>query len=222
LDELPSSLGGRSNPCAKPLEEGYIHVARATMSLVFPADVMLVGANEPLPLRQLSRCASLGTGRGRSLSGEHLSVQHGRGHPLPGAIVGPLLDRIDLHVRVEAVPYRDYALSGSGVTSNFIRQSVDEARARQSARLGVGRCNARMNEAELRRFVVPDKDVLALIERAIDDRHGLFHAGGRPAPSSGPARLPDLDQCAAVGATQVREALGFRVLDQDAALVKPC
>jgi len=220
LDELPEFSRRALESLREPLEEGYIHVARATMSLVFPADVMLVGAMNPCPCGNFRDAQASGpAGAGPSVESTCLCSMD-EVIRYRARLSGPLLDRIDLHVRVEAVPYRDYALSGSGVTSNFIRQSVDEARARQSARLGVGRCNARMNEAELRRFVVPDKDVLALIERAID-RHGLStRAVGRALKVA--RTIADLDQCAAVGATQVREALGFRVLDQDAALVKPC
>jgi magnesium chelatase family protein len=129
-------------------------------------------------------------------------------------ISGPLLDRIDVHVLVDAVPYRDYARRGSGEPSHVVRNRVVQAHQAQEARLGCGRVNASMTQAELRRHVALGEESMQLVECAIDE-HGLStRAVGRVLKVA--RTIADLSAERAVSHHHVDEALRFRVLDRGA------
>jgi magnesium chelatase family protein len=135
-------------------------------------------------------------------------------HRYRARISGPLLDRIDLHVAVDAVPYRDYAQSGSGEPSALVRERVLDARARQAARLGASRCNASVSDRELRALVPLAGPALALVESAID-AHGLSsRAVGRVLKVA--RTIADLAGAEAVSAAHVAEAVDLRLLDRGA------
>ncbi|MBI5510996.1 MAG: YifB family Mg chelatase-like AAA ATPase [Deltaproteobacteria bacterium] len=210
LDELPEFSRRGLESLREPLEEGCIQIARASLSLCFPAQVLLVAAMNPCPcgrfqgdLRRLGATpAKVGALCLCSLS----EVQRYRSR-----ISGPLLDRIDLHVPVQAVAYRDYATAAAGETSAVVRARVLAARARQTARLGPGRSNCQMQEREVREHVALDDASLRLIEQAIDV-HGLSTRGsGRILKVA--RTIADLAAAEAVTATHVAEAIQYRMLD---------
>lgn len=209
LDEFPEFSRRALESLREPLEEGCIHIARAAMSLNFPAQVLLVAAMNPCPC-----------GRFRGYAGGRQKVQS-EGPPCLCAfeqvqryrsrISGPLLDRIDLHVSVEALPYRSFSQKGEAETSAVIRERVTAARARQEARLGQGRTNATMTQTELHQRIVLDEATSSLIETAIRT-HGLSaRAVGRMLKVA--CTLADLDGAECVDVTYVRDAMHFRILD---------
>jgi magnesium chelatase family protein len=126
-----------------------------------------------------------------------------------------LLDRIDLHVDVPAVPFGELSRDGGGEASAAVRQRVMAARALQTARFADApdvRCNAQMGVAELRRGVRPAPEVLALLQRAID-RLGLsaraYHRLLKVART-----IADLEGCARVRTAHAAEAIQYRTLDR--------
>jgi magnesium chelatase family protein len=126
-------------------------------------------------------------------------------------ISGPLLDRIDLHVTVDAVPYRELARRDAmAESSTTVRRRVEAARGRQDARLGGGRTNAAMSQAELETHVPLGNDTLTLLEQAIEV-HGLSTRAVTRALKVA-RTIADLADAAEVTLGHVREALGFRVL----------
>ena len=204
LDELPEFSRRALESLREPLEEGEIHISRAARALTFPAQVMLVAAMNPCP------CGRFRVGGGVSASQPCL-CNFDQVHRYRARISGPLLDRIDLHVAVESVPYRDYAQRGSGETSAILREHVAAARQCQSARLGPGRTNAQMNDWEVREHIKLDATSLAVLERAIDG-HGLSsRAAGRVVKIA--RTIADLDGGAGVAAGHLTEALSFRLID---------
>lgn len=122
LDELPEFKKHVLEVLRQPLEEGRVTISRAAVSLEYPGDVMLVAAMNPCP------CGYLGDEK-HHCSCTPLQVQRYRSR-----LSGPLLDRIDLHVEVPAVPYRDLKQEQGSISSATMRQRIDAAREVQRRR----------------------------------------------------------------------------------------
>ena len=122
LDELPEFKKQVLEVLRQPLEDGRVTIARAAVSLSFPADFMLVAAMNPCPCgylgdeRHACHCSPSDVARYRS------------------RLSGPLLDRIDLHVEVPAVDYKDLKAVGQGTDSASLRASIQRARGVQTER----------------------------------------------------------------------------------------
>jgi magnesium chelatase family protein len=123
---------------------------------------------------------------------------------------GPLLDRIDLHVDVPALPYRELAHAEPGEPTAAVRDRVVAARAHQQAR--GPRCNARVSSTELRRVAILDGPAHALLERAAA-RLGLS-ARAITRVRRVARTIADLAGSPAIATTHLAEALQYRVLDQ--------
>lgn len=202
LDELPEFPGGTLEALRQPLEERAIVVSRVGQTCTFPADVMLACAMNPCP------CGHAG------------DPTHACTCP-PGAVEryhrrlsGPLLDRIDLHVDVPALP-RDELLDGpDGESSREVRHRVVAARARQRRRLGPITTNASMRPSELERDTTLDAATRRLLERGID-RLGLSaRAYARVLRVA--RTIADLADRERIEAPDVAEALQYRTLDRRA------
>jgi magnesium chelatase family protein len=209
LDELPEFSRRALESLREPLEEGFIHVARAAMSLRFPARVLLVAAMNPCP------CGFFrgDTGSGRRRAGPTCLCSFDQVVRYRSRISGPLLDRIDLHVAVEAVPYKEYARAAPARSSSEVAAQVGTARSLQADRLGDGRTNSDMTEAELERHVSVDAEADRLIERAVAE-HGLSTRSICRVLKVA-RTIADLAGDETVAAEHVGEALGLRLLDRD-------
>ncbi|MFI3271065.1 MAG: YifB family Mg chelatase-like AAA ATPase [Pseudomonadota bacterium] len=122
LDELPEFNKSALEVLRQPLEDSVVTISRAIQTLTYPANCMLVAAMNPCPCgyrtddRHTCICTTTQIQRYRS------------------RLSGPLLDRIDLHIEVPAVPWEDLRSARSGTSSATMRERVMAARARQSAR----------------------------------------------------------------------------------------
>ena len=127
---------------------------------------------------------------------------------------GLLLDRIDLHLDVAPVRYRELASEGGGETSAAIHARVVAARERQSLRLGPRHlaCNAEMGSRELREHARPDTAGAALLERAMS-RLGLS-ARAYTRVLKVARTIADLEGADTVAAAHVAEAVQYRSLDR--------
>jgi len=136
LDELPEFNKNALEVLRQPLEDGVVTISRANASLTYPCRTMLIAAMNPC------KCGYHGDPV-RPCTCTEASI-----HQYLSKISGPLLDRIDLHVEVPAVPYGELTEKTRGESSATIRARVNEARARQAERFrdypGVF-CNAQMN-----------------------------------------------------------------------------
>jgi magnesium chelatase family protein len=123
LDELQEMPRHVLDSLRQPLEEGRVVIARAARSIAFPARFTLVGAMNPCP------CGRQGSSNGNACSCSAVDVARHRSR-----VSGPLADRIDMTVRVPAVPLRVLAESERAESSTVIRERVELARARQAVR----------------------------------------------------------------------------------------
>jgi magnesium chelatase family protein len=122
LDEMPEFPRNVLEQLRQPLEESSVTIARANMTLQFPAKFMMVAAMNPCP------CGFYGDAT-RECRCTGAIIQR-----YLGKMSGPLLDRIDLHIEVPAVPYTELRSNGAGVTSAEMRERIGRARETQAAR----------------------------------------------------------------------------------------
>ncbi|MCM3870434.1 MAG: YifB family Mg chelatase-like AAA ATPase [Pyrinomonadaceae bacterium] len=204
LDELPEFDRSVLEVLRQPLEDQKVTISRASMSLTFPASFMLAAAMNPCP-------CGFWNDPTRECRCTPLQIQR-----YVGRISGPLLDRIDIHVDVPAVKFRE--LAGEPATdsesSADIRERVIHARERQCRRL-VGEkifSNAAMTPRMIRRHCRIDSESEQMLERAMT-RLGLSaRAYDRILKVS--RTIADLEGCEEIGSTHVSEAVGYRSLDR--------
>ena len=157
LDELPEFHRDVLEVLRQPLEEGEVTVSRAGGSVVYPADFMLVCAMNPC------RCGWYGHPSGRCRCTER-EVHH-----YQQRVSGPLLDRIDLMVEVQALEYEELKARPDGELSASIKERVDRARSRQRERFnnGNGR-NARMSPAQMEKYCALNPECSDLMKAAFE------------------------------------------------------
>jgi magnesium chelatase family protein len=130
-------------------------------------------------------------------------------------ISGPLLDRIDIHMEVPAVQYKEISGEATGETSRSIRCRVETARAMQRQRLA-GRdsvnCNARMGPREIKEYCPLDEDCHTLLKMAMSELNLSARAYDRILKVS--RTIADLEHSDRIQPNHVSEAIGFRNLDR--------
>ncbi|MBA4157156.1 MAG: YifB family Mg chelatase-like AAA ATPase [Gemmatimonadetes bacterium] len=203
MDELPEFRRNVLEVMRQPLEDGDVTISRAAISLTYPARFMLAAAMNPCP------CGYYGDTQ-RKCSCPAQVVQR-----YLARVSGPLLDRIDLHVEVPAVGYRDLRDTRQGETSEAIRGRVLRARERQLARFegraGV-HANAHMRVREIREFCPVDEAGDALLRTAIT-RLG-FSARAYHRILKIALTIADLESTSQIGTAHVAEAIQYRSLDR--------
>ena len=205
LDELPEFRKNVLEVLRQPLEDARITISRAMGTLSFPASIMLVAAMNPCPCgfytdpQHECTCSSIVVQRYRS------------------RISGPLLDRIDIHIEVPAVKYKDLAQGGPAESSAAIRVRVAAARELQLRRLSARNlyCNAQMGAREIESFCRIDSAGERLLELAIN-RLGLS-ARAYTRILKVARTVADLEGHEAIGAWHISEAIQYRSLDRVAA-----
>ncbi len=198
LDELLEFPRSVLESLRQPLEDRSVTIVRARRAVTYPTDFMLVAALNPCP------CGYLGSAvRTCTCSTTALGAYRAR-------LSGPLVDRIDLHVDVPALPYQQLAEAAPGESTAAVRDRVAAARERQRAR---GRhWNARLGGAALGRAAPIDAAGHALLERAAA-RLGLS-ARAITRIRRVARTIADLEGSAAVRAVHLAETLQYRVLDR--------
>ena len=200
LDELPEFKRNVLETLRQPLEDGHVTISRAAGSMTFPAQFMLVAAMNPTPDGKMAH-------ESRSSPRE---IQH-----YLGRISGPLLDRIDIHIEVPAVPFRDMTGERTGESSAQIRGRVLLARQRQQARFAAKpriTCNARMGSRELKAYCQLTAETLELLKMAMSEKKLSARAFDRILKVS--RTIADLAGSETIISEHVMEAIQFRALDQ--------
>ena len=197
LDEFPEFPKTVLETLRQPLEDGRVTIARAHSTVRFPARFMLVAAMNPTP-------------KGNTPSD---SVSQRQMEQYLARISGPLIDRIDIHVEVPAVPYRQLAAAASGTDTAAIRQQVINARKVQERRNGGSlRPNASLTGRELDRFAVLDGQGAELLRQAMT---GLGLSARAYDKIRRVARtIADMEGTDEVSVQHVAEAVQYRLLDR--------
>jgi magnesium chelatase family protein len=198
LDEFPEFGRHVLEVLREPLESGRITVSRAARQADCPAEFQLVAAMNPCP------CGYLGHYNGKCrCTPDQVARYRSR-------ISGPLLDRIDLHLEVPAVPQEDLSRRADGEASTAIRERVSAARERQLARQG--KPNARLAPREIDRHCTPDAPGETLLKQAVS-RLGLsaraYHRVLKVART-----IADLAGHERIASVHVAEAIQYRRLDR--------
>ncbi len=157
LDELPEFRKNVLEVMRQPMEDSHVTIARAAISMKFPATFLLVAAMNPCP------CGYLGD-PGHECFCNSMQIQR-----YNSRLSAPLLDRIDIHVEVPAVPYKEISNTRKPEGSTAIRERVSKARRIQQERFK-GRpgsmVNSRMTPGDLDRYCQLDQEAADLLEKA--------------------------------------------------------
>ncbi len=203
LDELPEFKKNVLEVMRQPLEDGVVTISRALLSLTYPAAFMLASAMNPCP------CGYY-TDPTRECTCSVPTVQR-----YLSRISGPLLDRIDIHIDVPAVKYRELSSTATGESSAKIRERVEEARHIQLERfqsLPHLYSNARMDSKEIRKFCRLDDRGHELLKMAITKLGLSARAYDRILKVS--RTIADLEHSEEIRSEFVSEAIQYRSLDR--------
>jgi magnesium chelatase family protein len=202
LDELPEFKKHVLEVLRQPLENGHVTISRAASTLTYPSDVMLLAAMNPCPCGYFTdenhacRCTPTQIQRYRS------------------KISGPLLDRIDIHVEVPAVPHRDLTDTEASEPSSAIAARVAKARdiqARRFVRTKI-HSNARMGSRHIKTHCRIDAGSRKLMKTAIDTLGLSARAYHRVLKIA--RTIADLAGTPQIGTDHISEAIQYRNLDR--------
>jgi magnesium chelatase family protein len=202
LDEMPEFKKHVLEVLRQPIEDLKVTISRARSSLTYPASFMLVAAMNPCPCGYLSdpkhecRCT------------------HPQIHRYRSKISGPLLDRIDMHVEVPAVPYKDLMQDHDAEASETIRSRVAGARQIQAERFSRTKifCNARMSSRHIKNYCKINDASCRLLESAIDKLGLSARAYNRILKIA--RTIADLEKYADISTAHISEAIQYRNLDR--------
>jgi magnesium chelatase family protein len=202
LDELPEFKKNVLEVLRQPMEDGKVTISRASSSVTYPANFMLVAAMNPCP------CGFLGDPK-RECSCTFLQVQRYR-----TKISGPLMDRIDIHMEVPPVQFRDLAATEGGESSAEILARVKAARKIQAERFQKMKIytNAHMNSRQIRKFCALDSQSGDLLERAMEKFGLSARAHSRILKIA--RTIADLGASEEITSAHVAEAIQYRSLDR--------
>jgi len=202
LDELPEFSRKALEALRQPLEEDRICISRIKRTIIFPACFILAAALNPCPC------------------GNYFDPQKTcHCHPAKvknylGKISGPLLDRIDIHIEVPQVKYRELSDVSEAESSKIIRQRVENARAIQQERFksaGIF-CNSQMRNKLIKKYCVLDKQAQELLRMAISELG--FSARAYDKILKVARTIADLDQKDIILQSHIAEAVQYRNLDR--------
>lgn len=204
LDELPEFRRSTLEVLRQPLEDGQVTISRAAGKFTFPSRFSLVAAMNPCP------CGYLGD------PARECRCSPGQIEKYRRRISGPLLDRIDLHVDVPAVNYKELRSDGAGESSEVIRERVEKARAIQLQRLlpypGIN-CNADMGNRQVSKFCQLDSRSEGTLEHAMESLNFSARAHDRILKVA--RTLADLEGAVEIKEIHVLEAIQYRTLDRN-------
>ena len=203
LDEMPELSRSVLEVLRQPLEDRKISISRAKYSVEYPCSFMLVASMNPCP------CGYYGDPTHNCVCTPG-QIQH-----YMNKISGPLLDRIDIHCEIQAVPFAELSQLNPGEPSANIRRRVIKARKIQEERFkpykGI-HCNAMMTEKMLHEFAEPDASSLDMLRKAMERLKLSARAYSRILKVA--RTIADLEGSEHVKIYHIGEAIGYRNLDR--------
>ncbi|MDR3792957.1 MAG: YifB family Mg chelatase-like AAA ATPase [Terracidiphilus sp.] len=204
LDELPEFPRNVLEVMRQPLEDHTVTIARASMSLCFPARFMLAAAMNPCPCGYFND-------KSRECMCTPPMIQR-----YIAKISGPLLDRIDIHIEVPAVPYKELRGGAAAEGSAQIRERVLAARERQRERFSKAKekiySNAQMTTRQIRAYCELGPDAERLLERAMQQQGLTARAHDRILKVA--RTIADLEGAERLAVPHLAEAIQYRTLDR--------
>jgi len=209
LDEFPEFARATLEMIRQPLENGYVTIPRVHSTLTFPAVIMLVAAMNPCP------CGFATDPKRRCHCTPNAVTRY------MGKISGPLIDRIDLHVEVPPVPWRQLRSDHDGLSSAQMRQQVVAARAIQRQRFAAATgadepasttTNATMSSRQVRRFCKLDTGGEALLKQAMTELGLSARAHDKVLRMA--RTIADIEGVGEIAPHHLAEAIQYRRLDR--------
>jgi magnesium chelatase family protein len=202
LDELPEFHRNCLEALRQPLEEGKIHISRSARSLVFPASFMLVAALNPCPCGFLThphkacRCNTTSIAR------------------YMGKISGPLLDRIDIHIEVPAIRYKELIETKAAESSSAIMARIEKTRTIQRMRFKDEKIfyNAQMSSKLVRKYCNLGDEANKLLQLAMNELGFSARAYDKILKVS--RTIADLEDSDWILTKHLTEAVQYRTLDR--------
>lgn len=202
LDELPEFSRASMEVLRQPLEDGKVTISRVGGTTSYPCRFMLVAAMNPCP------CGYFGHPTHPCLCSPHAVERY------LGKVSGPLLDRIDLHIEVPAVPFEELSSTRREETSEEIQKRVNAARRIQQERYqGLPyRCNADIPASQMQEMCQTTQAATRLLQRAFESFGFSARTYGRVLKVA--RTIADLDNSEKIDTAHAAEAVQYRTLDR--------
>lgn len=202
LDEIPEFKRNVLEVLRQPIENGEVTVSRAVASVTYPASFMLVSAMNPC------FCGFFSDPR------HQCTCTPGQIYRYRRRVSGPLLDRIDIHIEVPAVPYKELSTDYVGEKSEDIRKRVVAARDIQLERFKGDKiyCNGQMKTRHIKKFCRLKEDAQNLLETAMHKLGLSARAYARILKLS--RTIADLESSTDIQSNHISEAIQYRTLDR--------
>jgi magnesium chelatase family protein len=203
LDELPEFKRNVLEVLRQPLENGDVTVSRAVASITYPSSFMLVSAMNPCP------CGYFGDTR------HQCTCTPGQVHRYRHKVSGPLMDRIDIHIEVPAVPYKELSNQYSGEPSEDIRERVLAARTIELERFRNDKkiyANGQMKTRHIKKYCTLMHDAQTLLDTAMQKLGLSARAYTRILKVS--RSIADLESSEDIRSHHIAEAIQYRTLDR--------
>jgi magnesium chelatase family protein len=202
LDELPEFNRRTLEVLRQPLEDGTVTISRALNSTTFPAEFMLVAALNPCP------CGFKNDPRREC----HCTVPQIERYM--AKISGPLLDRIDIHIEVPAVPFKELSAERAGTSSGVMREAVVAARELQARRFtgSRSRYNGHMSSRQIRQFCKLNDECQESLRTSVNEMGLSARAHDKVLRVA--RTIADLDKSDSIQLHHLNEAINYRMLDR--------
>ncbi|MEA3358724.1 MAG: YifB family Mg chelatase-like AAA ATPase [Thermodesulfobacteriota bacterium] len=202
LDEMPEFKKNVLEVLRQPMENGFVTISRASSTVTYPASFMLIGAMNPCP------CGFYGDSKHECTCSYREIIRY------RAKISGPLLDRIDIHIDVPSVPFKELTGDGEGRSSSEIREDIVAARDIQEDRFNRTKIhtNAMMNTRQIRKFCKIDDSSKFLLETAMEKFGFSARALSRILKVS--RTIADIERSKNIQAVHIAEAIQYRSFDR--------
>ncbi len=201
LDELPEFSRNTLEALRQPLEDGVVSVTRIHNQAQYQSSFMMVASMNPCP------CGFYGSKTKKCrCSAKDIRRYLDR-------ISGPLLDRIDIQVEVDAVPVKEISEGGAAESSAEVGARVRKVRELQQARYAQDgiHCNAQLDAGLSKKYCPMTPEATALLHMAVERMGMSMRAYGRVVKVA--RTIADMDGADTIGTTHVAEAIQYRELD---------